>query len=150
MTGKSLQVKHFYKASPEKVFTAWADPEIVKKWFAPSENMSVPLAEVDFKVGGTYRIGMFMPKGHMDAPADMTVYVGGEYLEIVQNKKIVLTWRWENWPSEQKSTKITLDFVAKDGGTELVLSHEELSDDESVKSHTHGWMGCLKQLEKVV
>jgi hypothetical protein len=44
-------------------------------------------------------------------------------------------------------TKVSLDFRAVDGGTELVLVHEGLPSEESVTNHTQGWAQILGHLE---
>ena len=49
-------------ASATPGFTAWATPEELKRWHAP-EPMTVPLVEVDLRVGGSYRIHMREPGG---------------------------------------------------------------------------------------
>ncbi len=59
----SLTLVRKIKASPEKVFAAWTDPEVLKKWMSPSDDMEVTLAETNLKVGGRYRIIMHGPDG---------------------------------------------------------------------------------------
>ena len=58
------------------------------QWFAPADNFSTPLAEVDLRVGGSYRIQMKDPSGE-------THTVGGEYREIRKSERLVFTWAWE-------------------------------------------------------
>ncbi len=148
MEKKSLKVVKFYKASPAKVFAAWSSVDEIKKWFAPQPGTTLPICEVDFKVGGKYRIGFASPDGSMKNPDGSTPVASGEYKEIVPDKTIKFTWRWEAWPMEMGTTLVTVELAEKDGGTELTLTHEDLSNDESVQSHTQGWNGCLESLAK--
>lgn len=53
----SLKIVRTFDASPEDVYRAWTDPQVIEKWFAPSD-LGTPIAEVDLRIGGAYRIGM--------------------------------------------------------------------------------------------
>ena len=64
------------------LFLAWTRPEYVKRWFGP-KGWPLTTCELDFRVGGKFRFGMTGPDG-VAGPL-----FGGEYLEIVPNKKIV-------------------------------------------------------------
>ena len=59
-----LQLRQFIAASREQVFKAWTRPEWISRWFAPGD-MTVPLADVDVKVGGRYRIQMQNSEGEV-------------------------------------------------------------------------------------
>ena len=52
----SLPIKRKFKASPEKVFAAWTQPEALRHWFGPSDDLTVPVAQTDLRVGGRYRL----------------------------------------------------------------------------------------------
>ncbi|XP_039096254.1 putative activator of 90 kDa heat shock protein ATPase homolog 2 isoform X2 [Hyaena hyaena] len=46
--------------------------------------------------------------------------ITGEYVELLTNKKIVMKWRYRNWPEEHYAT-VALNFVPAPGQTELQL-----------------------------
>jgi len=54
---KEVTFDRTYDAPIEKVWQAWTDPEILKKWWGPND-VSIPECEVDLKVGGKLRIVM--------------------------------------------------------------------------------------------
>jgi uncharacterized protein YndB with AHSA1/START domain len=54
---KEITFEREYDASPETVWKAWTDPELLKKWWGPA-NVSIPECEVDLKVGGRFYIVM--------------------------------------------------------------------------------------------
>ena len=56
-TVNTLEVRRTFKAPREKVFRAWTRPEEMKHWCAPSAEYETQ-AEVDLRVGGSYRIEM--------------------------------------------------------------------------------------------
>lgn len=132
-----LQIKKFILASREKVFAAWTRTEHLQMWFAPGA-MTVPFASVDLRVGGKYRIQMKNP----DTGKTSTAF--GTYTEIVPDRKLVFTWSWEH--EESLDSVVTVEFLDKDQGTEVSLTHKRLVTPERVKSHAQGWNGCLDNL----
>ena len=55
VTKPSLTLKRRLNSPPAKVFSAWTDPEKIKRWFGPGQTQ-VALAEFDTRVGGRFRI----------------------------------------------------------------------------------------------
>lgn len=53
-----LRITRRFTAPRGKVFQAWTDPHALMQWFAPSDDYSTLLAEVDPRIGGSYRIAM--------------------------------------------------------------------------------------------
>ena len=138
----SLKIVRTLDAGPEVVYRAWTDPKVMGKWFAP-RDMSTPIAEVDLKVGGKYRIGMKSPDGEL--------YVAtGTYREIIPNEKLVFTWRWESEPSDISNTLVTVEFKKSGEHTRLVLTHDKFATEELVKDHREGWEGALSKLSKII
>ncbi len=77
--------------------------------------------------------------------------VFGEYRELVPEKKIVFTWKWDNdevW--ENQTSVVTVELSDRDAGTELRLTHEQLPSEESRDRHSDGWNSVLDRLEKFV
>jgi len=133
-----------YQASPELVYDAWTQPEQMKQWFAPSDDCSNPFIEVDLREGGEYRIGFRSAEGE-DA------VVGGKYLIVQPPQKLSFTWQWESpHEFEQHETLVTVEFLGRDGGTELVLTHERFPNEKMLGLHDQGWNGTLDRLAKAV
>ena len=144
----SLQIKRTYIATREQVFRAWTNPDALKKWFGPSDDFKTPVAEVDLRVGGTYRIQMIAPNGESHA-------VGGIYKEISSPEKLVFTWMWEEGvscdggpPEPPVETLVTLEFFERGNETDVVLTHERFPNVGSRDKHNEGWAGCLGRLEQ--
>ena len=136
----SLSLERKLKAAPAEVWRAWTDPEAMKRWFAPSDAFSVPIAEAEVRVGGRYRIVMKAPDGEQHD-------VSGVYREVVPNRKLVFTWAWRSTP--ERESLVTVWLRPAGSGTELTLTHEQFFDDEARDKHQHGWIGCLDRLEKL-
>jgi uncharacterized protein YndB with AHSA1/START domain len=104
--------------------------------------METPLAEVDLRVGGRYRI-------HMRGPDGTEFHASGIYREIEPPRRLVYTWTAETTPDVRDSV-VTVEFHARGGGTEVVLRHEGLPTEESRERHGEGWNGCLEKLAGVL
>ena len=137
----TLQLKRTLAAPRAKVFGAWTKPEVLKKWFAPSDDYSIPFAELDLQVGGKYRIGMKSPTG------DTHIAVG-TYREIKNPEKLVFTWTWEG--TEMPDTLVTVELHDRGQSTEMVLTHELFPNKTEAERHNQGWTGCLDRLTKIL
>jgi uncharacterized protein YndB with AHSA1/START domain len=133
----SLTIKRRFNAPPEKVFSAWTDPEKVKRWMGPGAVV-VLSAESDLRTGGRYRWIMKSPDGEQHD-------VSGTYREVVPNEKLVFTWAWKSTPERESLVTVTLK---KDGdGTVMTLQHEQFFDEEARDRHNQGWTGAMDKLE---
>src|SRR5215469_4893677 len=81
--GHTLTVTRLYTASREKVFNAWTTEESVRQWMCPEQG-AVVLAELDVRVGGSFRVGMLVG-------GERTIHTG-IYREIVPPERLVFTW----------------------------------------------------------
>jgi uncharacterized protein YndB with AHSA1/START domain len=133
----TLVLKRTVSAPPSQVFKAWTSPEQMRHWFCPEDGFSVAIAEVDLRIGGSFRIGMKNPKNQLHIAT-------GTYREIQQPERLVFTWSWEHDPIE---TVVTLSFTDVGNATELVLKHELLQTVKRRDDHARGWNGCLQHLE---
>ncbi len=143
-TETSLQVRRSFAAPRGRVFRAWTEALELKKWFAPSDEFSVPVTEVDLRIGGKYRFGM-KPPG-----SDVPYVAFGTYREVRVPEKLVFTWSWENPDSDVGETLVTVEFRDLGGSTHMILTHELFPDKKSRDDHNKGWNGCLDRLAKIL
>jgi len=136
VTAPPLIVERVIDASLAEVWTAWTEPEFVGRWFAPG-TMRAEVLDYDVRTGGRYRIRM--RDNH-----DSTHTIGGEFLQVTPLLKLVLSWAWEG--DETTKSKVTVNFEAQDGGTQINIVHENLPSEESATQHEQGWNGCLDNL----
>ena len=117
----------------------------MKQWFSPSAEITNPFVEVDLRVGGRYHIG-FQASG-----SEIVNVVSGVYREIIPSEKLVYTWGWESpheFHFDGHETQVTVEFHEKNGGTELVMTHEGIPTQRMQEMHNQGWTGALNQLEE--
>jgi uncharacterized protein YndB with AHSA1/START domain len=134
----TLEVRRTIRAPRQRVFDAWTTPEELKRWHAPGP-LTVTLAEIDLRVGGSYRIHMQQPDG--------TVHQAiGVYREVDPPRRIVYTWSWEG-DHPVKNSVVTLEFHERGAdATEVVLRHEGLPNVQERDSHASGWTSIMDKL----
>src|SRR2546422_7814419 len=91
----TVRLQRTFQAPREKVFQAWTRPEDLKRWSAPGD-LTTPVAEVDLRVGGRYRIDMRAPDGTLHR-------VTGTYREVDPPNRLVYTWQGETTPGATRS-----------------------------------------------
>jgi uncharacterized protein YndB with AHSA1/START domain/predicted enzyme related to lactoylglutathione lyase len=134
----TLRVTRLIKAPRERVFAAWTTPDEIMKWFGP-KTCRVLSAKVDLRVGGEYYFRVDGKMGQLD--------LRGVYREVKPPSRLVYTWNWKGHPEvEFGETLVTVDFVDRDGATEVQITHEGLPNAEQRDNHNHGWNGCLDKL----
>ncbi|MCH8335345.1 MAG: SRPBCC domain-containing protein [Proteobacteria bacterium] len=140
-TGDTLVLRRTFPASCERVFAMWTNEELLKKWFCPGKDMTIPVAEVDARDGGSYRIVMRNQDGETYSPS-------GVYEKVVPNEKLIFSWKWAD---SEIVTRVTIDFRAiSDAETELTLTHEGFPETDMRDRHNEGWEGCLSRLSEAL
>jgi uncharacterized protein YndB with AHSA1/START domain len=112
-TDKQILITRKFDAPKHLVYKAWTTPELVKRWWSANRG-EVTIAEIDLRVGGTWRYVMV---------ADgLEVAFHGEYREIVPNERIVSTEAYEGVPdADANATLNTLTLTETDGRTTLTV-----------------------------
>ena len=141
---RELVIQRIFDAPREVVFAAWTKAEHVVNWFGPS-GFTAPSCEIDFRVGGSYRICMRSPEGEDH-------WVWGEYREIVEPERIVFTWnRGEDMRAKLwSSTVVELSFEETDTSTFFTLRQGEFETLSYCDEHSFGWNQCLDRLGEYV
>jgi uncharacterized protein YndB with AHSA1/START domain len=130
------------RATPERVYRAFLDPDAKAKWLPPN-GFTGKVHEMDAKVGGAYRMSFTnFTTGEKHS-------FGGKYLELVPHERIRYTDKFDdpNLPGEMQAT-ITLKKVFC--GTELSIVQEGLPDAIPVEGCYLGWQDSLTLLAQLV
>lgn len=136
--GIVLVVRRTIRASAERIFAAWTQPEQLCAWWGP-RPVTCSDAEVDLCVGGRYRIVNLLPDG-------TTLAIEGTFELIDAPHKLVYTWRMGQELPE--SSRVTVRFEQRGQATEVIVVHEQIPTAAVRDSHEHGWNGCLDGLER--
>lgn len=135
--GFELTIARTFNAPAAVVFEIWSTREHVSKWWAPKsfENGGV---EWDFRVGGAYRVGITSEKYGLN-------WMGGHFVEIVPNQRIVFTFAWEANDSIGNETLITVTFEERDGQTLQTFHQTPFRNADTRDSHVEGWSGVIER-----
>lgn len=112
-------------ASPEEVFEALVNPEVIQIWSGDEAKMSAD-------VGGSFMLW----GGQMF----------GTNLEVVKNKKLVQEWCYDQW---EEPSKVTITIKPKGKITVVDLVHEDVPE-RSMQSIGEGWdsyyLGAMQEM----
>jgi uncharacterized protein YndB with AHSA1/START domain len=142
-TDTQILITRKFNAPKHLVYKARTTPELIKRWWS-GDRGEVTIAEVDLRVGGTWRYVI-------TADGGFEVAFHGKYREIVPNKRIVSTEIYEGMPDAEAVTTDT--FTEKDGRTTLTIlvQHSSQEDrDAHINSGMEGGMQeAMDHLEQV-
>ena len=135
MTDGALVVRRSIATSPIRLYRAWTDPDQLARWMSPVGHAEV---EVDLRVGGKLRVTMIGDGRRIEHV--------GEFLELTPPHRLAFTWLSPY--TGGTATRVTVDLVATDGGTDLTIRHDLLPTD-AVESHAGGWDAMVDRLAAV-
>lgn len=142
MAGNTIRLHRVLRATPEKIYRAFIDPEAKAKWLPPN-GFTGKVHHSDVKVGGTYKMSFTnFTTGHSHS-------FGGIYIELTPHERIRYTDRFDdpNLPGEMQTT-ITLKKVSC--GTELNIVQEGIPSAIPPEACYLGWQESLILLTKLV
>ena len=103
-----IHLSRLFNAPRELVFEAMTKPEHVKQWWGClNEGYSVPVCEIDLRVGGKWRFVNRHPKGE--------AAFHGEYKEVAPPGRLVFTEIFEAFPDGV--SVVTAEYLEEDGKT---------------------------------
>jgi uncharacterized protein YndB with AHSA1/START domain len=136
-TTDAVVVQRTIAATPEKVFAAWTNPQLLAQWWGPP-GYKVASVELDLRVNGRYRIGLQQPNHDV-------FFISGTYQHIQPPEKLTFTWRWEQPDMDIGNSLVTVEITGSGRQTNLVLTHTQLPEPAHV-AHKQGWEGILDKL----
>ena len=119
-----------FNAPRRLVFDAFTKPELVKQWLLGPPGWSMPVCEIDLKVGGSYR---YVWRRDSDGSE---MGMGGVYREIVLQERIVSTEVFDKawYPGEALGTIVLSEQGGKTTVTQTVLYQSREARDGVLKS----------------
>jgi uncharacterized protein YndB with AHSA1/START domain len=112
---REIVITRVFDAPRDLVFEAFTDPELIKRWLLGPDGWSMPVCEVDLRVGGMLRyLWRNDAEGH---EFGMT----GVYREIVRPERIVHVEKYDEawYPGE---ALVTETFVEREGATTFTMT----------------------------
>jgi uncharacterized protein YndB with AHSA1/START domain len=139
-----ILLSRVFDAPRHLVFETMTKPEYVRRWWCCMDGYTMPVCEIDFRVGGKWRYVMVATDGS-------EVGFNGEYKEIVPAQRIVQTEIFEPFPDSPSLCTMTLE--ERDGKTyyqTLVKHTSKEARDMHVQSGMEVGAGiALDRLEEI-
>jgi uncharacterized protein YndB with AHSA1/START domain len=142
MATNTVKLHRVFTAPVEKVYKAFTDADAMASWLPPY-GFICKVHHMDMKIGGTYKMtftNFTTGNGHS---------FGGEYLEIVPNKLLKYTDKFDD-PNLQGQMISTIEFKKVVCGTELIATQEGIPDMIPTEMCYLGWQESLDKLKRLV
>jgi uncharacterized protein YndB with AHSA1/START domain len=147
----AVVIERSFDAPVDLIWQMWTDPHHFKAWYGPA-GASIPVAEMDVRVGGTRLVCM-----QVQAPnGSMVMWFAGEYREVVENKRLVYTEFMSDEdgnlssPSNAGSgdghpvtTEVRVELEDLGGRTRMVMTHAGIPGDSPGAA---GWAMAIDKL----
>lgn len=149
MIHNTFVVERSYPQPPAQVFAAFAQADKKRKWYAEGDH-ELEEYVMDFKVGGGERLRYRFKEGH--PIAGMEIENVGSYKDIVPEQRIVEASSMRLNGTVISVTLVTLEFREKDGGTDLVCTHQGVFYEGSGgwEMRKQGWESLFAKLAKAL
>lgn len=109
-----LRITRLLKAPRQLVFDAFTRPALLAQWMIGPDGWTMSVCDVDLRPGGTFRYVWTKAGGK-------EMGMGGTFVEITPPSRIVHVEVFdEDWTGGE--TRVTTEFVERDGATEMVLT----------------------------
>lgn len=133
-----VRVARVFTASAERVFDAWLDPAMAKRFLFAAPIGEIVATEIDARVGGSFCIVR---------RDDRDVEHVGTYLEIDRPRRLVFTFAVPTYSAAE--TLVTIDIVPAAEGCELTLTHEHVLPEWAERTE-QGWGAILAGLDQAL
>ena len=134
----NLNVSKQFNCSKEALYSAWTEPEQLKKWWKPMGNTLTEVVN-DIKNGGEVKYVF----------ADNRLTINGNYEKVQGHDLLEYTWNWHmaTEPIPDAPYKLSVRFEGDENNSAISVTQTGFKDNESVKPQQQGWEQGLQQLQ---
>ena len=138
----TIRLHRVFRASPERVYRAFLDPDAMVKWLPPN-GFTAKVHRMDARVGGSFGMSF------TNFTTGKSHSFGGEYLELVPHGRIRYTDRFDD-PNLPGVMQVTIALKKVSCGTEVNITQEGLPDIIPAEACYLGWQESLALLANLV
>jgi uncharacterized protein YndB with AHSA1/START domain len=122
-TDREIVMTRAFDAPRRLVFDALTKPELVRRWLLGPDGWTMPVCEIDLRVGGAYRYVWHRERDQKD------MGMGGVFREVVAPERIVATERFDDawYPGEA----LNITVLAEQGGKTLLTQTSRFESREA-------------------
>ena len=143
----TFAIEREYGVPPERVFAAFSDPAIKRRWYAESGSHTIDQFEMDFRVGGVER---FRYRFNPGTPiAGKVLSNEGAFHDIVPNRRIVFASTMSLEDQRISTSLVTFEILSHGSGSTLVLTHQGafFEGSDGPERRQGGWQDVIKRLD---
>ena len=142
MSTGTIRLHRVLRTTPAKLYRAFLDGDAIAKWLPP-HGVVCKVHHLEAKVGGTVKMSFInFSSGNAQS-------VSGKYLELVQDKLIRYTDKFDN-PNLPGEPQVTINLKPVSCGTNLSIVLEGIPAVIPVEMRYLGWQEALAQLANIV
>lgn len=150
----TFTIERIYAAPPARVFGAFADPALKRRWLMDGKGTADEGYTAEFRVGGFEKSRFTFTGGPSGAPPPGTP-MGNDtvYLDIVPNERIVFAYTMLVGERRHSVSLATVELSAsRNGGTRLVFTEQAafFEPSDGARLREAGWRGLLAKVEEVL
>jgi uncharacterized protein YndB with AHSA1/START domain len=152
-TQNAVMIERTFDAAVELIWNMWTDPTHFQRWYGPN-GFTVPVAEMDLRIGGRRLICMASPDG------SMKMWTTGKYTAIDPVSRLSYTESMSDEagnvlsPSAMgmpeghpETTEVTVLLEDLDGRTKMTMTHAGIPADSPGAG---GWNQAFDKLTRHV
>jgi uncharacterized protein YndB with AHSA1/START domain len=137
-----LLITRVFEAPLALVWRLWEDESHMRQWWGP-EGFTITSFRSDFRPGGEWRSGMTSPEWGES-------WSSGVYRAIEKQKRIVMSFAWEEGTGDTTETTITVTFAEDAGKTVQTFHQTPFATVESRDSHEGGWNSLINKEQRYI
>jgi uncharacterized protein YndB with AHSA1/START domain len=132
VTHTTFAIERHYPHPPKRVFSAFADPALKRRWFAVPSDWVDTHHSMDFRIGGR--------ETNRGGPPGGTVHrFEAIYQDIVEDERIVYTYDLHLGDQHMSVSLATIELVADGDGTKMTFTEQgaflDGIDDPAQREH---------------
>lgn len=145
---ESVMIERVFEAPIDLIWQMWTEAEHFKNWYGP-QGFSIPVANMDVRVGGKRLICMASPDG------SMKMWFTGEYRVVEPNGRLVFTDSMSDengnvmspadmgMPNHPEVTEVIVELEEVGGKTKMKMTHVGVPADSQGAG---GWAQAFEKM----
>jgi len=137
----TFAIERTYAASVEKVFRAFADEKIKRRWFVEGPGWTTGAYKLDFRTGGREQASGGAPDGGTYANDTL-------YQDIVTNRRIVFAYTMDVSGKRISASLATVELESSGSGTRLLFTEQAafFEGSDGPEGRHGGWTFLFERL----